>query len=137
MLVLLVPVVVLADTVPRNGLAFDPPGAAFSTRFGADRLAPVFATRADLARFRAAAASDPLAGAAPLLDRIGRDVIVAFVKSYGRTSHDTPLLADLHRATLAQAQAETLNAPNAGRGLRRPLPSLANGYVERPDRRVG
>ncbi len=115
---------VLADAVPRARLVFDPPGAAFSTRFGAERLALAFATRADLVRFRAAAASDPLAGAAPVLDRIGRDVIVVFVESYGRTSHDTPEFADLHRATLAQAQTDL-----AARGL-----AMASGYLNSPTR---
>lgn len=113
---------VLADAGRLHPLAPDPPGQAFSTRFALDRLALAQATRADLVRFRAAAATDPLAGAGPLLDRIGRDVIVVFVESYGRTSHDTPLFADLHRATLASAQAQL-----QARGL-----AMASGWLVSP-----
>ena len=114
----------LADTGALRPLAFDPPGSAFSAWFGAGRLALIGATRADLARFRAAAATDPLAGATPLLDLIDRDVIVVFVESYGRTSHDTPLYADLHRATLAQAEARL-----SGLGL-----AMASGWLGSPTR---
>ena len=82
------------------------------------------ATLADLRAFEAAAASDAWAGAETLLDRIDRDVIVIFVESYGRTSHDTALYADLHRATLAAGEADL-----AARGL-----SMASGYVASPTR---
>ena len=56
--------------------------------------------------FRAAAKNDPFADQAGLFDLLDRDVIVVFVESYGRTSLDTPLYADLHRETLTNAQTE-------------------------------
>lgn len=115
---------VLADAGALRPWAPDPPGSAFTTRFGAERLALAQATRAALVRFRAEAAADPLGDAAPLLDRIGRDVIVVFVESYGRTSHDTPFYADLHRATLAAAEARL-----AAAGL-----GMASGYLASPTR---
>lgn len=99
-----------------------PPGAAWTTRHGVEWAALARATRADLREFRAAAAQDPFRDAPTLLDRIDRDVIVVFVESYGRTSHDTPLFADLHRATLAQAQARL-----RARGL-----AMASGWVGSP-----
>jgi phosphatidylglycerophosphate synthase len=86
-----------------------PPGSAVTTRVGVHKAREAVATLADLTAFKAAAASDPLAGRDGLLDRIDRDVIVVFVESYGRASLDTPLYADLHRATLEageQALAE-------------------------------
>jgi hypothetical protein len=55
---------------------------------------------------------------------IDRDVLVVFVESYGRASLDTPLFADLHRATLGagEARLEAL-------GL-----SMASGYLASPTR---
>lgn len=101
-----------------------PPGAAWTTRHGFEWAALARATRADLREFRAAATQDPFRDAPGLLGRIDRDVMVVFVESYGRTSHDTPLFADLHRATLAQAQARL-----AARGL-----AMASGWAGSPTR---
>jgi hypothetical protein len=104
------------------GVPFNPPGAAFTARLGVERVQMVRATLADLKLFRAAAASDPYAGTTGLLDLIDRDVIVIFVESYGRTSMDTPLFADLHRATLATGQARLEQ-----RGL-----AMASGFLASP-----
>jgi hypothetical protein len=59
-----------------------------------------------------------------MLDLIDRDVIVVFVESYGRTSLDTPLFSDLHRATLEAGQADL-----AARGL-----GMASGFIASPTR---
>lgn len=85
-------------------LPFDPPGAAFTARVGVERVGLIRATLADLVRFRQAAAQDPFAGRADLLDRIDRDVLVIFVESYGRASFDTPLYAATHLPTLRSAE---------------------------------
>jgi len=100
------------------------PGTAFTARVGAERLETARATIRDLRAFEAAAASDPLAEASGLLDAIDRDVIVVFIESYGRTSLDTPLFADLHRQTLRDAEA-TLG----DRGL-----AMASGVLASPTR---
>ncbi len=78
---------------------------ATATRLIADHVATYAETRADLVRFRAAAASDPFAGASGLFDRLaGRDVLIVFIESYGRSSFDNPLYAPTHRATLSAAE---------------------------------
>ena len=104
------------------GVPFNPPGTAFTARIGVERVQLVRATLADLAVFRIAAASDPYADQADLLDLIDRDVIVIFVESYGRTSMDTPFYADLHRATLADGQDRLAKS-----GL-----AMASGYLASP-----
>ncbi|MDG3040508.1 sulfatase-like hydrolase/transferase [Roseicyclus marinus] len=114
----------IGDTMGRWSLPYDPPGAAFTARVGVERWQSGRATLADLRAFEAAAARDPWAEAGPRLDLIDRDVIVVFVESYGRTSHDTALFADLHRATLEAGEADL-----AGRGL-----SMASGYLASPTR---
>lgn len=85
---------------------FSYPGTAFTARVGVERIETAQQTIANLLVFRAAAKNDPFAGQAGLFDLLDRDVIVVFVESYGRTSLDTPLYADLHRKTLSKAQTE-------------------------------
>jgi hypothetical protein len=114
----------IGATMGRWSLPVDPPGAAFTARVGVERWRMGRETLADLRAFEAAAATDPWAGAQTLLDRIDRDVIVIFVESYGRTSHDTPLFSDLHRATLQAGQDDL-----AARGL-----AMASGYLASPTR---
>ena len=114
----------IGDTMGRWDLPANPPGAAFTARVGVERLQMVRATLADLKAFEAAAKADPFAGAEGLLDLIDRDVIVVFVESYGRTSLDTPLFADLHRATLTEGEAAL-----ASRGL-----GMASGFLLSPTR---
>jgi len=95
----------IGQAMGRWGLPIDPPGAAFTARVGAERLVQARATIAELRAFAVAARNDPFIGAEGLLDAIDRDVLIIFVESYGRTSLDTPLYADLHRATLAAGAA--------------------------------
>lgn len=100
---------VIADVGAKTGrwsMPFPYPGTAFTARVGAERIESAQQTIADLRVFRAAAENDPFAGQTGLFDLLDRDVIVVFVESYGRTSLDTPLYADLHRQTLADAQTE-------------------------------
>lgn len=105
-------------------LPVTPPGTAFTARFGIERVEMTRNTLADLARFRDAAASDPYAAAEGLLNLVDRDVLIVFVESYGRTSLDTPLFADLHRQTLAEGESRL-----AARGL-----SMASGLLASPTR---
>lgn len=85
---------------------FSYPGTAFTARVGVERIETAQQTIANLLVFRAAAKNDPFAGRGGLFDLLDRDVIVVFVESYGRTSLDTPLYADLHRETLTNAQTK-------------------------------
>jgi hypothetical protein len=88
-------------------LPFEPPGAAFTARVAWERVGMIRATRADLAAFRAAAASDTLAAAPGQLAALqGREVIVVFVESYARASLDNPLYAPSHRQVLAAAEGK-------------------------------
>jgi hypothetical protein len=89
-----------AWTLPGN-----PPGSAFTLRLAGEKLASHRQALADLAAFRAEAAADPLAAAAPLFDRLaGRDVTIVFVESYGRASFDNPAYAPTHTASLRRAE---------------------------------
>lgn len=89
-----------------------------ATRLVARHLAAARAARADLAQFRAEAAADPWADAAPatiLPALAGHDVLLAFVESYGRTALDNPRYAPLIRPILAAAEDELAAAGLAAR----------------------
>lgn len=94
----------IGDAMGRWRLPVEPPGAAFTARVGVERIVMARETLADLRAFAAAARADPYAEAAPLFDRLDRDLLVIFVESYGRASLDTPLYASRTRATLAKAE---------------------------------
>ena len=99
------------------------PGAAFTARVGIERVEQFRDTRADIAAFRKAALQDPMRGAGPLLDRLeGRDLILLYVESYGRSSFENPLYVPTHTATL-HAIEEDLRA----RGL-----SMRSGWASAP-----
>lgn len=84
--------------------ALDVPGAAFTARVGLERVEQAIDARANIARFHEAARRDPMATRGPLLDRLGdRDMVLLYIESYGRSSHDNPLYAPTHTATLRQA----------------------------------
>jgi hypothetical protein len=100
------------------------PGAAFTARVGIQRVDLATRTIEELRLFRAAAATDPFAGRGPLLDAIGRDVMVVFVESYGRTSIDTPYYAEMHGRSLAEAATRLEQ-----RGL-----AMRSGYLASPTR---
>ena len=99
------------------------PGAAFTARVGIERVEQFRDTRADIIAFREAAMQDPMRGAGPLLDRLeGRDLILLYVESYGRSSFENPLYVPTHTATL-QAMEDDLRA----RGL-----SMRSGWATAP-----
>ncbi len=86
-------------------LPADPPGRAATARLIPERIALLRQTFADLAAFRAAAATDRFADTPGLLDRLqGRQTVIVFVESYGRTSFDTPLYSATHLPTLHAAE---------------------------------
>lgn len=99
----------IGQAMGRWSPVIDPPGSAFTARLGVERVRMVNTTLAELRTFRRLAQSDALAGADGLLDVIDRDVLVIFVESYGRTSLDTALYANLHRQTLSDYEG-TLSA---------------------------
>lgn len=91
----------VGHTMGRWELPITPPGTAFTTRVGVERVVIIRTTLRELRSFRAEVARDPFTDAPDVLSAIDRDVLVIFVESYGRTSFDTPFYAELHRETLA------------------------------------
>ncbi|RUT28632.1 sulfatase [Arsenicitalea aurantiaca] len=92
-------------------MPFDPPGTAFTGRVALERATAYGNLYRQLAAFREAAENDPFAGMTGLFDRLeGRDVVIVFVESYGRTSFDNPLYAPTHMATLEAGQARLAQA---------------------------
>lgn len=105
----LIALVVITDVGVRMGHWTAPisyPSTAFTARVGVERVVEARKTLSKLRAFQIAARNDPFADQTGLFDLVDRDVIVVFVESYGRTSLDTPLYADLHPATLARAQED-------------------------------
>ncbi len=90
----------------------DPPGAAAATRLAFEHGRDAIAARADLARFRAEAATDPEAARPQFAALAGTDIFVIFVESYGRSALDNPRYAPTIRRTLTEAQSDL-----AARGL--------------------
>ncbi|MEL6202451.1 MAG: sulfatase-like hydrolase/transferase [Pseudomonadota bacterium] len=101
---------------------FKAPGTAFTARVGVERYEMMRDTLAELRIFRTAARQDPFARKTKLFDSVDRDVLVIFIESYGRTSFDTPLFADLHLETLQQAEQTLL-----GEGL-----AMASTFLTAP-----
>ncbi|TVP99997.1 MAG: sulfatase [Roseinatronobacter sp.] len=99
------------------------PGAAFTARVAVERVEQFRDTRADLASFREAALQDPMRGAGPLLDLLdGRDLIIVYVESYGRSSFENPLYVPTHTSTLQEIEDDL-----SGRGL-----SMRSGWATAP-----
>lgn len=85
-----------------------PLGSARATRLAAADVNAALTSRADLARFRTEARQDPFSGLAghAILPRLrGRDILIVFVESYGRSALDNPLHASTIRETLARSEA--------------------------------
>ena len=103
-------------------LPFEIYGTAFTARLGVERIQMVHKTASELRAFKLAVQEDPFADHSSFFDLIDRDVLVIFIESYGRTSLDTPYYADLHRATLlnAQYQLEELGLSTASTILSSP-----------------
>ena len=99
------------------------PGAAFTARVGLERAQQLHETRADLARFRTLAQTDPMRHQGPFLDLLdGRDLILIYVESYGRSSFENPLYIDTHTGTLREMETRL-----AERGL-----SMRSGWLTAP-----
>ena len=101
---------------------FDPPGTAFTARVAVERWEMARTTIGELRRFHKLADDDPFADAPAQMTAIDRDVIILFVESYGRTSHDTDFYAGLHRATLASYEQQLSTAGLTSR----------SGFLEAP-----
>lgn len=77
------------------------PGAAFTARYGLERVALVQRTRADLRAFNQATRNDTLLERKPDLGLLGdRDLVLIYIESYGRSSFDNPLYRATHVPTL-------------------------------------
>ncbi len=86
-------------------LAQNLPGAAFTARVGLERAVQFRETRADLAQFRALARTDPMRTQGPFFDLLdGRDLILIYVESYGRSSFENPLYIPTHTGTLRRIE---------------------------------
>ncbi|MFM2390923.1 MAG: hypothetical protein RLZZ437_2478 [Pseudomonadota bacterium] len=86
-------------------LPFQIPGTAFTARTGVERVIRTRNTLRGFAAFRAELAEDLAIGlAAPLSRLTGREVLVVFIESYGRTSMDNALYTPAHTAVLTAAQ---------------------------------
>lgn len=104
-------------------LPVNPPGTAFTARLGVEHVQRGRRAARDLADYRTLAANDPYDGATGLFDLLdGRDVLVIFVESYGRTSFDNPLYAPTHVPTLTTAEHAI-----AAKGL-----SMRSGWLTSP-----
>ena len=98
-------VCVVTLALPATGMSAPPNGVYALSKAQLARQ-----TLADLRSLRRAAAEDPFAGRAGLLDQIDRDVLVVFVESYGRASFDVDFQAERHLKTLRRAQARLKRA---------------------------
>ncbi|MEM1286736.1 MAG: sulfatase [Pseudomonadota bacterium] len=117
-------VVQISQAMGRWQPPLDPPGTAFTARVAVERWEMVGNTLEQLRRFRALAAADAFLEAPAQLDAIDRDVIILFVESYGRASHETEQYAARHRTTLQRYEQRLLET-----GL-----ALRSGYLEAPTR---
>jgi hypothetical protein len=94
----------------------DPPGAAFTARLGWEHARDAARARVDLAAFRAAAAQDPVAPSADAMAGLrGIDVLLVFVESYGRVTHENPFYAATIGATLKDLETDLAAAGLAAR----------------------
>lgn len=111
---LLVPLsLVVATPLLVGGKQGNLPVPAFTTRVLVQHVDAALQARQDTAALAGEAADDPFADApaGTLLRGLeGRDVIFAFVESYGRSSLDNPLYASTTRAVLSDIAAELASA---------------------------
>ncbi|MGS4944919.1 sulfatase-like hydrolase/transferase [Meridianimarinicoccus sp. RP-17] len=100
-----------------------PPGDPFALCSTVTQTARMVTTLDRMADFRRAAREDPFADAGAVLDRAhGRDILIVFVESYGRSSFDVPLYAPTHTGTLRDGEAAL-----AARGL-----AMRSGWLTAP-----
>ncbi|QPM89945.1 sulfatase-like hydrolase/transferase [Pseudooceanicola algae] len=93
------------QTVGLTARDLDPPGDAMTTRLALAQARRGADAARKLAAYRVAAAQDPYARGETLFDLLeGRDVVIVFVESYGRTSFDNPLYRPTHVPTLQAAE---------------------------------
>ncbi|MEM7709185.1 MAG: sulfatase-like hydrolase/transferase, partial [Pseudomonadota bacterium] len=87
-------------------LPLDPPGQALTARLAVQHAIRTRTAARDLAAYNVAAETDPWSGADGLFDLLdGRDVLIVFLESYGRTSVDNPLYAPTHLPRLQASEA--------------------------------
>lgn len=78
------------------------PGEAFAARVGVERSQLMVSTYQDMREFRSAARLDPMMTQGPFFTRLeGRDVVIIYIESYGRSSFINPLYAPTHTHRLA------------------------------------
>jgi len=102
-----------------------PPVEAFTAKFAAQHAASAWRARRDLAQFRKAARADPIARIPD--DRLfahlrGRDMVLAFVESYGRTA-----VTDAAAGSRTRARLRGLAAAARTRGM-----AVRSAWLESP-----
>ncbi len=121
---LVVPAIALA-AINFMRLPFDPPGMTFTASVAYDYVVQAQAARRNIAALRIEAALDPVADipAEALLAELDEtDILLIFVESYGRSTHDNPIYAPTIRPTLTGIEAEL-----AGKGL-----AMRSGWLTSP-----
>lgn len=82
------------------------PGEAFAARVGIERTQEMVRTYQTMHEFRQAARIDPMASQGPFFGALdGRDLILIYIESYGRSSFENPLYAPTHVGTLENIEA--------------------------------
>lgn len=100
-------------TLPEN-----PPGSALTTRLAVAHTVRSSQAARDLASFRTASDRDIWSDTDNVFDLLdGRDVLIVFLESYGRTSFDNPLYAPSHVPQLQAAEATLAKKGLAMRSL--------------------
>ena len=122
---LLVPATALAVMNFTRSGPFDPPGFTFTSSVAYDYVVQARKARANIAALRIEVARDPVADIPP--DEVyaalaDTDVLLTFVESYGRSTHDNPLYAPTIRPRLEEIEADL-----ATRGL-----AMRSGWMTAP-----
>ncbi|QGM21733.1 sulfatase [Spiribacter sp. 2438] len=101
----LVPAVALVVADINHRKPASVPGEAFAARVAVDRSHQMAATYRDMQEFREAALRDPMLGRGPFFDALdGRDLVIVYIESYGRSSFENPLYIPTHTQTLKAIQ---------------------------------
>ncbi|MEM8822106.1 MAG: sulfatase-like hydrolase/transferase [Pseudomonadota bacterium] len=99
-------------------LPSNPPGTALTSRLAYVHVNRTRTASQNLAVYRSAALYDAWGQAPGVLDLLdGRDVLIIFLESYGRTSFDNPLYAPTHLPRLQEAETALATEGLAMRSL--------------------
>lgn len=107
-------VAALGLAVAETAKAIDPPGEAFTTRLAWEHARDAVTARRALKAFRAEAAAEPVRAPQDILPALaGRDLLIVFVESYGRSALEAAPYAALP-ALLARLELPPAMAARSG-----------------------